>query len=121
MQKNIFTQEFIKKNLNIRINQQHPPDPEQSQVGSVPRNIPLIIPAAQPTPDFTVTAPAAQFMAQAPHSIQKSLYGMNAFFSFIIKTSCGQTVVQTAQPLHFSLSNCRVTTSFKYVNPFIIF
>ena len=67
--------------------QQQPPELEQSQVGSVPRNSPLIMPAAQPTPDFTVIAAVEQFIAQAPHSIQKSLRLMNAFFSFTINTA----------------------------------
>jgi hypothetical protein len=79
------------------------------------------MPAAHPTPDFTVMASVAQFMAQAPHSIHKSLWRMDDFFSFMVKTAWGQTVVHKAQPLHFSLSSCNVFTFFKYVIPFIIF
>jgi hypothetical protein len=79
------------------------------------------MPAAHPTPDLTVTAPVEQFMAQAPHSIQKSLFVMNAFFSFIVNTAWGQTMVHIAQPLHFSRSSCSVITFFKYVNPVIFF
>jgi hypothetical protein len=45
---------------------------EQPQVGSVLFKIPLIIPAAQPTPELTVIAFTWQFNAQAPHSMQKS-------------------------------------------------
>jgi len=44
--------------------------PEQPHVGSVLLRIPLIMPAAQPTPEFTEIAPGGQFRAQAPHSIQ---------------------------------------------------
>jgi hypothetical protein len=89
-------------------------------VGSVPRSHPVMTPAAHPTPDLTVIALVGQFMVQAPHSIQRSLLRMNAFFSFIINTAWGQTMVHIAQPLHFSLSNCNVATSFKYFNSAII-
>jgi hypothetical protein len=49
---------------------QEGPDSEHPQVGSEFLSIPLIIPAAQPTPDLTVIACNWQFNAQAPHSIQ---------------------------------------------------
>jgi len=52
---------------------QQPPEP-QSQVGSVPRSNPLMMPAAHPTPDLTVTAPVEQFIAQAPHSIINAIH-----------------------------------------------
>jgi hypothetical protein len=52
--------------------QQSLPEPVQSQVGSVPRNNPVITPNAHPTPDLTVIASEGQFIAQAPHSIHKS-------------------------------------------------
>ncbi len=44
----------------------------QSHAGSVLRNAPIIIPAAQPTPDSTEIASAGQFIAHAPHSMQAS-------------------------------------------------
>jgi hypothetical protein len=59
---------FILKTIEFQ--QQFVLEPEQSHVGSVFLRIPFIIPAAQPTPDFTVIAPGLQFNAQAPHSMQ---------------------------------------------------
>jgi hypothetical protein len=92
--------------------QQDPPE-SQSHVGSVPRMIPLMIPAAQPTPDFTVIAPSGQFFAQAPHSMQKSLRRITARLFSISKTACGHTIMHIRQPLHFSLSRASVTTPGK--------
>jgi hypothetical protein len=43
---------------------------EHPQVGSVFFRIPLMIPAAQPTPEFTDIACTGQLIEQAPHSIQ---------------------------------------------------
>ena len=85
-----------------------------SHVGSVLRSAPLIIPAAQPTPDFTVIASTGQFIAHAPHSIQTSRSLILALVSAIIKTPCGQTSVHFPQPIHFSTSSCNVVTFFKY-------
>ena len=52
---------------------QHPavvsPHPQE---GSVPVSMPLMMAAAQPTPEFTVIAPNSQFKAQAPHSMRRS-------------------------------------------------
>jgi hypothetical protein len=42
--------------------------------------------AAQPTPFSTVIAPKAQFIMQAPHSIQQSLSTISAFCPFIRNT-----------------------------------
>jgi len=57
--------------LNHRsVQQQFEFESEHPQVGSEFLNIPLIIPAAQPTPELTVTACVGQFIAHAPHSIQ---------------------------------------------------
>jgi hypothetical protein len=44
--------------------------PEQPQVGSVLFSTPAIMPAAQPTPDFTNNACLGQFSIHAPHSMQ---------------------------------------------------
>jgi hypothetical protein len=43
---------------------------EHPQVGSLFLRIPLIIPAAQPTPEFTDIACTGQLSEQAPHSMQ---------------------------------------------------
>jgi hypothetical protein len=94
--------------------QQHPGESSfgpQSQLGSVPLRIPLIIPAAHPTPDLTDMAPSGQFLSHAPHSMQKSRFRITAFFSLIPKTAWGQTSVHILQPLHFDASSCNVTTS----------
>jgi hypothetical protein len=65
---------------------------------------------AQPTPDATVMAPDAQFLAQAPHSMHLSRFVMAAFFCSNTNTLWGQTIVHIAQPLHTVLSNLSVTT-----------
>jgi hypothetical protein len=43
-----------------------------SHVDLLPWSAPNIIPAAQPTPDFTEIASEEQFLPHAPHSIQAS-------------------------------------------------
>jgi len=101
------------------IPQQQFPEELQSQVGSVPLKIPLMIPAAQPTPDLTVMACSLQFFSQAPHSMQRSLFMIIAFLLTISNTLCGQTMVHIMQPLHFEGSSSSVTTSLRYTNPFI--
>jgi len=93
---------------------------EQSQVGSVPRRIPVIIPVAQPTPELTEIASTEQFFAQAPHSIQASKSAIRAFLFSIVKTSWGQTRVHSPQPIHLSQSSWSVATFFKYLNFAII-
>jgi hypothetical protein len=92
---------------------------EQPQEGSVFRNIPFKIPAAHPTPDLTYIACRGQFNMHAPHSIHLSRFTMCAFLSVNSKTACGHTFVHMPQPLHFSSSNCRVTTFFKYTKSFM--
>jgi len=67
--------------------QQLLPEELQSQAGSVPRRTPLIIPAAHPTPDFTVMAPSGQFFEHAPHSMQWSRLRMTAFLFSISNTA----------------------------------
>jgi hypothetical protein len=93
--------------------QQQLPLSLQSQVGSVPLSNPLMIPAAQPTPDLTLMAPSGQFIAHAPHSMHKSLCMMDALLFLISKTACGQTKVHIRHPLHNSTLSSRVTTSGK--------
>ena len=108
------TKRCIFQNIkNSASNQQQSP-PEQSQDGSVPVSIPLIIAAAQPTPACTVMACWLQFFAQAPHSIQLFLSIITDFLSFISKTLWGQTVKHFWQPLHFRVSSSSVTTFFRY-------
>jgi hypothetical protein len=58
------------ENLEILSQQQLDFESEQPQAGSVFLSIPLIIPAAQPTPELTVIASTGQFNAHAPHSMQ---------------------------------------------------
>jgi hypothetical protein len=100
--------------LLIKYIQQHLALPVlQPHVGSPPENIPANMPAAQPTPDFTVMAPEGQFKAQAPHSIHKLRFAIFAFLASITNTACGHTMVHMVQPVHFSVSNFRVTTFCK--------
>ena len=82
----------------------------QSHVGSVPVRAPLIMPAAHPTPAWTVMASAGQFWLQAPHSMHRFLSVITAFLFFIWNTRCGQTIVHILQPIHFSISNASVVT-----------
>jgi hypothetical protein len=84
--------------------------PQQSHVGSVPRTAPVMIADAHPTPESTDSAPGAQFMAQAPHSMQASRSMILAFFSTISKTACGQTSMHFPHPVHFEASSSSVTT-----------
>jgi hypothetical protein len=74
---------------------------------------------AQPTPECTEMAAAGQFVAQAPHSMQASLFAMRAFLFSMVKTKCGQTWVQSSHPMHFSGCKVSVVTSFKYTNPIL--
>jgi len=76
--------------------------PSPSQAGSPPVSHPVINAAAQPTPALTEIAPAGQFRAHAPHSIQKFLSVTTAFFSISTNTPCGQTSQQRPQPVHLS-------------------
>jgi hypothetical protein len=91
------------------------PESEQPQVGSLPVSKPFMIAAAQPTPGFTLNAEKGQFSAHAPHSIQAFMSTISAFPSFTDNTRCGQTLVQTPQPVHFTESSFRVARSFKYL------
>lgn len=93
--------------------QQHPSLPEQSQLGSLPLSQPMITAVAHPTPVSTVTAPAGQFLAQAPHSMQRSLSSIFAFLSLMLKTLWGQTSAHLPQPMHFSSDKQSVATFFK--------
>ncbi len=74
----------------------------QSQDGSLPVIMPLMIAAAHPTPLSTRIAPNAQLVMQAPHSIHLSLSTMTAVLSFIDKTPWGQTSMHVPQPMHLS-------------------
>jgi hypothetical protein len=49
-----------------------------------------------------VIAPNSQFMAQAPHSMHRSLSVIAARLSRISKTICGQTSTHLPQPVHLS-------------------
>jgi hypothetical protein len=75
--------------------------------------MPLMIPAAQPTPDRTEMAFSGQFFSQAPHSMQRFLLRITALLFSIAKTACGQTMVHILQPLHFSGYSSSVTTFFR--------
>jgi hypothetical protein len=57
-----------------------------------------------------------QFMAQAPHSMQRSLSTMAAFLFFRANTACGQTLMHMPQPVHRLESRRSVATFFKYFN-----
>jgi hypothetical protein len=75
--------------------------PLQSQEGGPPLIMLLMMAAAQPTPVFTMIAPASQFKAHAPHSMHKSLSVIAARLSRISKTPWGQTSTQRLHPAHF--------------------
>ena len=92
---------------------------EQSQEGSVFVRIPLIIAAAQPTPDLTVIAPNLQLRAQAPHSIQSSISMILALPLLISNTAWGQTIAHKPHPVQIPESSFKVTVFFKYCIVFI--
>jgi hypothetical protein len=56
--------------MKILSQQQFDFESEHPHVGSEFLSNPLIIPAAQPTPELTDMASTGQFNAHAPHSIQ---------------------------------------------------
>ena len=91
---------------------QHPLS-EHPHVGSPPVNQPMIIAAAQPTPAFTLIAPAGQFNAHAPHSMHKSFPKIRALRPSISNTRCGHTSAHLPHPAHFSSANFNVATFFK--------
>ena len=89
---------------------------EQSQQGAVPRNIPLITAAAQPTPERPWMASSGQFSPQAPHSMQASRSTIRALRFSTTKTAWGQTDTHIPQPVHFCTSSVKVTTPGKYLS-----
>jgi hypothetical protein len=82
---------------------------EQPHVGSLPVIQPVMIADAHPTPGSTLIAPAEQFSAQAPHSMQAPLSARTARLPSIAQTPCGHTSVQVRQPVHFSASKASVS------------
>jgi hypothetical protein len=89
----------------------------QPQDGGPPVTMLLMSAVAQPTPEFTEMAPNSQFMAQAPHSMQRSLSVTAARLSRITNTPCGQTSTHLPQPAHLSGAYCRVVTFARYFIP----
>jgi hypothetical protein len=89
----------------------------QPQDGGPPVTMLLMSAAAQPTPEFTERAPNSQFMAQAPHSMQRSLSVTAARLPRITNTPCGQTSTHLPQPAHLSGAYCRVVTFARYFIP----
>ncbi len=87
----------------------------EQQQSPLPPRAPRMIPAAQPTPEVTESAPKAQFRLHAPHSIQASRSMIETFPLLSAKTLWGQTSVQRPQPVHLRSSRRRVTTFFKYL------
>jgi hypothetical protein len=69
--------------------------------------------AAQPTPVRTLKASVGQFCAQAPHSIQASRSMISTLPFVKLKTAWGQTSKHVPQPMHFSASSLKVTTSLR--------
>jgi hypothetical protein len=63
------------------------------------------MPAAQPTPDFTLIAFIGQFLEQAPHSMQRSRLVILALPFLMPKTSCGHTLMHIPHPLQSSSFN----------------
>jgi hypothetical protein len=78
---------FLLSALPIQDQQQLLFPPLQSQDGSPPVIMPLMIAAAHPTPLSTVSAAKAQLAAQAPHSMHLSLSMITAFPLVMAKTS----------------------------------
>jgi len=81
--------------------------PEPPQEASVPRSIPPMIAAAQPTPARTVIAPDAQLRAHAPHSMHAPRSRMDDLPSSMANTACGQTSMHCRHPRHRSGSRAR--------------
>jgi hypothetical protein len=75
--------------------------------------MPPMIAAAQPTPAFTMIAPAAQLRAHAPHSMHADRSTIRDLPPLISKTACGQTSMHCRQPVHFAWSSERVSPFFK--------
>jgi len=61
----------------------------------------LMTAAAQPTPERTWSASAVQFLAQAPHSMQASLFVISTLPFVRLKTAWGQTRRHAPHPMHF--------------------
>jgi hypothetical protein len=76
-------------------------------------SIELITAAAQPTPGRTLKASVGQLREQAPHSIQASRFAISIFPFVKLKTAWGQTSKHVPQPIHFSSSSFKVTTSLR--------
>ena len=93
---------------------------EQPQVGSPPVNIPFMIAVAHPTPSCTLSAPGSQFLAQAPHSMQRSLSTMATRLFSILSTVRGHTSTHLLHPVQRSISSFRLTTSERYLKRVIV-
>jgi hypothetical protein len=90
-------------------------DFEQPQVGSPPVSIPFMIAVAHPTPSCTRSAPGSQFLAQAPHSMQRSLSTIVALLFSIFSTDRGHTSTHLLHPVQRSISSFRLTTWARYL------
>jgi hypothetical protein len=71
--------------------------------------------AAQPTPEDTRIAPAGQFLAQAPHSMQAPGSLARAFPPSTARTAWGQTSTHSPQPEQAASSIARLSSFLMYL------
>jgi hypothetical protein len=69
--------------------------------------------AAHPTPAVTRTAPEAQFLMHAPHSMHDSRSAIEDFPSIMRKTAWGQTSIHCRQPRQSPWSSFSVSPFFR--------
>jgi hypothetical protein len=93
--------------------------PPQPQLGGPPLAHPAMTAVAHPTPGCTESAPAGQFILQAPHSMQKSASRMTAFFASRENILWGQTTAHIPHPVQAEASSFRVETFRMYRRSFI--
>src|SRR3972149_1555557 len=86
---------------------------------SDPESQPFMIAVAQPTPGRTEIAPAGQFVAQDPHSMQRSLSRIRAFPRATAKTRCGHTCSHMPHPVQAASENRKEATPSRYRKPSI--
>jgi hypothetical protein len=87
---------------------------EHPHSGSLPLLMEPMTAAAQPTPLPARIASNAQFKAQAPHSIHRSLSVMRASPPSMRSTPRGHTSTHRPHPVHSAESICRETTFLRY-------
>src|SRR3972149_6321905 len=86
---------------------------------SDPESQPFMIAVAPPPPGPTEIAPAGQFVAQDPHSMQRSLSRIRAFPRATAKTRCGHTCSHMPHPVQAASENRKEATPPRYRKPSI--